>query len=76
MVGKPSPDGKTVDFEFLDVVGNMDHEHMHHERSLSSTQITTSRSGQTWRATDRFTRTSNCSVRNNELKGSGNQDGT
>jgi hypothetical protein len=30
MVGKPSPDGKTVDFEFLDVVGNMDHGHMHH----------------------------------------------
>src|SRR6476661_5735892 len=29
MVGK-SADGKTVDFEFLDVIGNMQHGHMHH----------------------------------------------
>src|SRR3954468_12948382 len=30
MVAKPSADGKTVEFEFLDVVGNMQYGHMHH----------------------------------------------
>ena len=30
MVGKASPDGKTVDFEFLDVAGSMQYGHMHH----------------------------------------------
>jgi len=30
MTAKPSPDGKTVDFEFMDVMGNMQHGHMHH----------------------------------------------
>lgn len=30
MTGKMSPDGKTVEFEFLDVVGNMQYGHMHH----------------------------------------------
>jgi hypothetical protein len=30
MVGKMSPDGKTVEFEFLDIAGKMQHAHMHH----------------------------------------------
>jgi hypothetical protein len=30
MVGKSSPDGKTVEFEFLDVAGKPQAEHMHH----------------------------------------------
>jgi hypothetical protein len=30
MVGKMSPDGKTVDFEFLDVSGNLQYGHMQH----------------------------------------------
>ena len=30
MVGKLSPDGKTLDFEFLDVSGNTQPGHMHH----------------------------------------------
>ncbi len=30
MVGKLSPDGKTVEFEFLDVAGNMEYGHMNH----------------------------------------------
>src|ERR1051326_1436140 len=30
MVAKPSADGKTVDFEFLDVTGNLKFGHMHH----------------------------------------------
>src|ERR671939_489087 len=30
MVAKPSADGKTVDFEFVDVTGNMKYGHMHH----------------------------------------------
>lgn len=30
MVGKISPDGKKVDFEFLDIAGNMQYGHMHH----------------------------------------------
>jgi hypothetical protein len=30
MTGKISPDGKTVDFEFVDVVGNLQYGHMHH----------------------------------------------
>jgi hypothetical protein len=30
MVGKMSPDGKTVEFEFLDVAGSTDYGHMHH----------------------------------------------
>ena len=30
MVGKLSPDGKTVDFEFLDVAGGTQYGHMHH----------------------------------------------
>src|ERR1051326_2846609 len=30
MEGKISPDGKTVEFEFLDVAGSNEHEHMHH----------------------------------------------
>jgi hypothetical protein len=30
MVAKTSPDGKTVDFDFLDVAGNMQYGHMHH----------------------------------------------
>ena len=30
MIGKASPDGKTVEFEFLDVSGNVGHGHMHH----------------------------------------------
>lgn len=29
MVGKMSPDGKTVRFDFLDVTGNMEYGHMH-----------------------------------------------
>jgi hypothetical protein len=30
MVGKMSPDGKTVEFEFLDVAGRTQYGHMHH----------------------------------------------
>lgn len=30
MTGKISPDGKTVEFEFLDVAGGTEHGHMHH----------------------------------------------
>src|SRR5271170_4442088 len=30
MVGKMSPDGKTVEFEFLDVTGNLQYGHMQH----------------------------------------------
>ena len=30
MVGTPSADGKSIDFEFLDVTGNMKHGHMQH----------------------------------------------
>jgi len=30
MVGTLSPDGKTVEFEFLDVAGSTEHGHMHH----------------------------------------------
>jgi hypothetical protein len=30
MTGKLSPDGKTVEFEFLDVAGNLQHGHMQH----------------------------------------------
>jgi hypothetical protein len=30
MTGKGSPDGKTIDFEFLDVAGSMKYGHMHH----------------------------------------------
>jgi hypothetical protein len=30
MVGKLSPDGKTVEFEFVDVTGSTQHGHMHH----------------------------------------------
>jgi len=30
MVGKLSPDGKSVDFEFLDVAGSTQYGHMHH----------------------------------------------
>jgi hypothetical protein len=30
MIGKASPDGKTVEFEFLDIVGGTQYGHMHH----------------------------------------------
>src|SRR5512143_563526 len=30
MVGNVSPDGKTVEFDFLDISGNVQHGHMHH----------------------------------------------
>ena len=30
MTGKTSPDGKTVEFEFLDVAGRLQYGHMHH----------------------------------------------
>jgi hypothetical protein len=30
MIGKASPDGKTVEFDFLDISGNVKHGHMHH----------------------------------------------
>ncbi len=30
MVGKVSPDGKTIEFDFLDVAGSVKHGHMHH----------------------------------------------
>jgi hypothetical protein len=30
MVGKMTPDGKTVEFDFLDVAGSTQHGHMHH----------------------------------------------
>ena len=32
MEGKISPDGKTLDFEFIDVAGNNLHQHMHHAK--------------------------------------------
>ena len=32
MEGKISPDGKTLDFEFVDVAGNNLHQHMHHAK--------------------------------------------
>jgi hypothetical protein len=32
MVATPSPDGKTVEFEFLDVAGNTQHGHMYHAK--------------------------------------------
>jgi len=30
MVGKMTPDGKTVEFDFLDIAGGTEHGHMHH----------------------------------------------
>ena len=30
MVGKMSPDGKTIEFDFIDISGNLNHGHMHH----------------------------------------------
>jgi hypothetical protein len=30
MIGQATPDGKTVEFDFLDVSGNVKHGHMHH----------------------------------------------
>ena len=30
MTGKMSPDGKTVEFDFLDVAGSTKYGHMHH----------------------------------------------
>ena len=30
MVGKMSPDGKKVEFEFIDITGNLQYGHMHH----------------------------------------------
>ena len=30
MIGKPSADGKSVEFEFLDIAGNTKYGHMHH----------------------------------------------
>ena len=32
MEAKASPDGKTLEFEFLDVAGNNQHQHMHHAK--------------------------------------------
>jgi hypothetical protein len=32
MVGKLSPDGKTLEFEFLDLSGGNKHGHMHHAK--------------------------------------------
>ena len=32
MEAKTSPDGKTVDFDFLDVAGSNQHQHMHHAK--------------------------------------------
>lgn len=32
MEGKISPDGKTVDFDFIDVTGRNQHQHMHHAK--------------------------------------------
>lgn len=34
MSGKMSPDGKSVDFEFLDVAGSTEYGHMHHARFI------------------------------------------
>jgi hypothetical protein len=36
MVGKMSPDGKTVEFDFLDVAGNLQYGHMQHAVFTSS----------------------------------------
>jgi hypothetical protein len=30
MIGKMSPDGKTVEFDFVDITGRNQHQHMHH----------------------------------------------
>src|SRR5215467_14625877 len=32
MEGKISPDGKTVEFEFVDIAGSNQHQHMHHAK--------------------------------------------
>ena len=34
MTGKMSPDGKSVEFEFLDVAGSTEYGHMHHARFI------------------------------------------
>ena len=79
MMGKASPDGKTVEFEFLDLAGNISTDTCIMRCSPSSTRTTTPKTGPTWWATSRCARTSTCNARNatrsmtREL--SGNQDG-
>jgi len=66
MVAKASPDGKTLEFDFVDVAGGTEHGHMHHATFTLMTRTITLKTGLTWRpATSRFTRTSICSAQNN-----------
>ena len=50
MTGKLAADGKTLDFTFLDISGEMKY-HMHHSVITPSTRITTPRIGRSWSAT-------------------------
>ena len=45
MVGKSTPDGKTVDFEFLDIAGSTQYGHMHH---AAFTVVDTNRHIEDW----------------------------
>lgn len=45
MSGKITPDGKAVEFDFLDVSGSTEHGHMHHSTFTSLTPIITPKIG-------------------------------
>ena len=68
MAGKVSPDGKTVEFDFLDVAGSTQYGHMHH---AVFTVIDENHHIEDWTymnpATNRFARTSNCTGRTERL---------
>ena len=65
MAGKVSADGKTVDFEFLDISGNLQYGHMQH---AAFTFIDATHHTEDWTymrtATSRCAVTSSCSVQN------------
>ncbi len=80
MVGTMSPDGKTVEFEFLDISGNCGTDTCSMRCSPSSTRTITPRTGRSCsRATSRCTRTSTCSAQNDRsvslIRLSGKPDG-